>query len=286
MIRRPLWPVFLCSSAHSGTLRAPLSGVFLCCLVHQAHRGALLAGVLLCRLARQAVKGAPCVGSYSVVQSVRRLMGQPLYCSAAKAGMSGREAMVMAPTPSCDSAISPCFHGCLAFLHRHFPPQPPPSHSLDLSLCSQQQPLPWDCSIIPKLQLPATAPSRGSISLSGVRMTVARTVWFSFHLGCRRSALSLSSLKCFSSDSYNCPDVGMGPLLQFPHLLRAGPVLLTLLFLPPPPVPLSCWVLHASIYSFPQALSTLGWCSACTSGEVQPPCFQYSCLGNPMDSGA
>ena len=40
------------------------------------------------------------------------------------------------------------------------------------------------------------------------------------------------SLKCFSSDSDNCPDVGIGPLLQFPHLLRAGPVLLTLLFLP------------------------------------------------------
>ena len=29
------------------------------------------------------------------------------------------------------------------------------------------------------------------------------------------------SLKCFSSDSFNCPDVGIGPLLQFPHLLRA-----------------------------------------------------------------
>ena len=152
-----------------------MSGVFLCCLVHQSHRGALLAVVLLCRLARQAVKGAPWVGSYSVVQSVRRLMGQRLY-SAAKAGMSGREAMVMAPTPSCESAISPCFHGGPAFVLRHFSPQPPPSPPLDLSLCSQQQPLPWDCSTIPKLQLPATAPSRGSISLSGVRMTVARTV--------------------------------------------------------------------------------------------------------------
>ena len=40
------------------------------------------------------------------------------------------------------------------------------------------------------------------------------------------------SLKCFSSDSDNCPCMGMGPLLQFPHLPRAGPVLLTLLFFP------------------------------------------------------
>jgi len=36
------------------------------------------AGVLLCRLAHQALKGAPWVGSSSVVQGVRCLMGQPL----------------------------------------------------------------------------------------------------------------------------------------------------------------------------------------------------------------
>ena len=28
--------------------------------------------------------------------------------------------MVMAPPPMGDSAVSPCFHGCLTFLHRHF----------------------------------------------------------------------------------------------------------------------------------------------------------------------
>ena len=57
------------------------------------------------------------------------------------------------------------------------------------------------------------------------------------------------SLKCFSSDSDNCPDVGIGPLLQFLHQLRAGPVLLIFLF--SPLVPSSYWVLHGSIYSFP-----------------------------------
>ena len=54
------------------------------------------------------------------------------------------------------------------------------------------------------------------------------------------------SLKCFSSDSDNCPAVGIGPLLQFPHPLRAGPILLTLLFFPL--VPSSYGVLHGSIY--------------------------------------
>ena len=57
------------------------------------------------------------------------------------------------------------------------------------------------------------------------------------------------SLKCFSSDSDNCPAVGLRPLLQFPHPLRAGPILLTLLFFPL--VPSSYGVLHGSIYPFP-----------------------------------
>ena len=57
------------------------------------------------------------------------------------------------------------------------------------------------------------------------------------------------SLKYFSSDSDNCPAVGIRPLLQFPHPLRAGPILLTLLCFPL--VPLSSRVLRASIYSFP-----------------------------------
>ena len=56
-------------------------------------------------------------------------------------------------------------------------------------------------------------------------------------------------LKCFSSDSDCCPDVGIGPLLQFPYPLRAGPALVTLLFFPL--VPSSYQVLCGSIYSFP-----------------------------------
>ena len=44
-------------------------------------------GVLLCRSAHQALKVAPWVGSCSVVQCIRCLIGQPLYCSAANVGM-------------------------------------------------------------------------------------------------------------------------------------------------------------------------------------------------------
>ena len=57
----------------------------LLCSVRQAHRGDPLAGVLVCRLARQALKGARWVALCSVVQCI----GQPLYCSAADAGLWG-----------------------------------------------------------------------------------------------------------------------------------------------------------------------------------------------------
>ena len=70
------------------------------------------------------------------------------------------------------------------------------------------------------------------------------------------------SLKCFSSDSDNCPDVGIGPLLQFPYLPRADPVLLTLLLFPL--VPSSYRVLCCSMYSFhwsdPPVCSQLVFC--------------------------
>ena len=62
------------------------------------------------------------------------------------------------------------------------------------------------------------------------------------------------SLKCFSCYSDSCPDMGIGHLLQFPRPLRAGPVLLTLLFFPL--VPLSYQVLRGSMYSFPLVRSS------------------------------
>ena len=172
--------------------------------------------------------------------------------------------MVVAPHSMCDTAVSPCFHDCLTFLQRHFPPQSPPSHPLHQSLHSQQQPSPGDCSTIPKLQLPATAPSKGPVSLTGIHM-----------YGCGKDCLILIafmlpqiscftfSLKYFSSDSNNCPDVGIRSLLQFPHPPRAGPVLLTL---PPSSLILPSFAWFYIFFSTGQVLlSALSWCSACTS---------------------
>ena len=160
--QRPLWLVFLCYSTWSGIQRAPLAGVLLRFSVHQ---------VLI---------GASWVGSYSAVLSVRCLMGQPLYCSAANAGLWGKRGCGDGSTATHDSALSPCFHGCLAFptgiFLRRFPPQSPPARPLSPSLCHQQQPSLGDCSTNATLQLPAAASSREPASLSGVCMATARTV--------------------------------------------------------------------------------------------------------------
>ena len=94
----------------------------------------------------QALKGLPCLGPFSVVRCIRHIEGPPLagilLCSSVLQVFDGpaqlsiaqrlmqaygeREAMVMAPPPRRDSAGSPCFHGCLTFVHRHLPPQTPP----------------------------------------------------------------------------------------------------------------------------------------------------------------
>ena len=96
------------------------------------------------------------------------------------------------------------------------------------------------------------------------------------------------------SNSDNCPDVRIGPLLQFPHLRKACPFLLTLLFFSL--VPSSYWVLHGSIYSFPwvryswplsagvlHALLCLKLYSWCIHGErctPSPPAPPSTCSSN------
>ena len=126
----------------------------------------------------------------------------------------------MAPPPIHDLGVSPCFHGCWAFLHMHFLPGPPPSHPLSLSLRSQQLPSPWDCSTISKLQLPAAVPSRGLASLSEICMAAASCVCFSFHLGCHRPAVSLSTLNVSLLTQTNCPAVVIRPPASFTPLAK------------------------------------------------------------------
>ena len=155
----------------------------------------------------------------------------------------------MAPPTLCDSALLPCSHGCPAFFNRHFPPHSPPSHPLihlsavnssphpgiaPQSLNSSSQPLSFLGTCIP-------VPVRGAM----YGYSKDCLIFISFKL----PHVSCFGLKCFSSYSDNCPDVRIRPLLQFSHPLRAGPILLTVLFLLL--FPLSYQVLYGSIYYFP-----------------------------------
>ena len=81
----------------------------------------------------------------------------------------------------------------------------------------------------------------------------------------RLQQISCFSLKYFFSDSDNCPNVGIGLLLQLPHPPRAGPVLLTLLFFPSSFVLPSFACFYIFFSSGQVLLSALSWCSACTS---------------------
>ena len=213
--------------------------ILLCCSTCQAHKGVPLAGALLCISVHQA------------------LMGQPLYCSAANAGVWGERSYVMAAPPTEDSAVSPCFHGHLAFLHRHFPPQSPPSHPLDPFLHNQQQPSPWDCSTIPKLQLPASAPSRRPAFRPGGMYSCGKDCLILISFRLPQISYFTLSFKYPPSDSDSCPVVGIRPLP------RAGPILLTL-----PPnsfVPPSFALSYVLFSSGQLLLSALSWCSTCTS---------------------
>ena len=258
MIRKPLWPVFLHNSTHSGTNRAPLPGVPLSWSVR-----APLTGVLLCRSACQALKGAPWVGSYSVVQWSGVWWASLSIVQLLMLACGEKEAMVMAPPLTCDSSVSPCFHGCLVFLHWHFPRRSPPFHPLHLSHCSQQQPSPRDCSTIPKLQLLVTAPSRRPTFPPGVCMGASRTVWFSSHLGCHRSAVSALNASPLTQTIAPCGDWTAASVPP-PAQGRSGPT-------NTPVFPPSCFLLlsfawFCIFFSAGQVLlSTLSWCSACTS---------------------
>ena len=131
-----------------------------------------------------------------------------------------RCAKVLAPPPTYDPAVSPCFYRCPAFLHRHFPSQSPSSSPLNPSLRSQQPSSPWDHSTIPKLQLPAAAPSSLSMSLCQVCMAAASTVRFSFHLGCYGPAVLRSALRFSPLIQTIAPVRGSEPCFSSPAFQR------------------------------------------------------------------
>ena len=214
-------------------------------------------------------------------------MGQPLYCSAADAGSWGERGYG-------DGSTLYTWLSSITLLPwlPSFSPQAFPTTISSLSS-------PWSVSTVNSSPHPGIAPqslnsSSQPLHLPGDLCPCLGCVWL--HLGLilipfRLPQISCFTLilKCFSSDWDNFSAVGIGPLLQFPHPPRAGPVLLTLRFFPL--VPLSYWVSHGSIYSFPlvryswplsagvlHALLRLKVYSWCIHGERCTPLLPTSLL--------
>ena len=283
MIRRLLWPVFLRGSTHSGTWRAPLPGVLLCCLAHQA------------------LKEAPLVGSYSVLWRISHLKGHPGWGPTLQIWASGTERGTLGGVLLC-SSVHQAFDRPASLLfscgfwlvggERLWWWLHPLRVTQQYRLASMAA---WLSSTgishhsllphIPSTHLsavnssphPGIAPQSLNSSSQPLRLP-GDYIPVQGMYGCAKSCLILIpfrlpqiscltlSLKCFSSDSDNCPDVGIGPLLQIPHPSRAGPALTGT-----PVFPSSSFFLRnfAWVYVFFSAgqvlLSALSWCSVCTS---------------------
>ena len=140
-----------------------------------------------------------------------------------------REAMVMAPHLAHDSAVSPCFHGCLAF-------------TADISHHDALLHIPSIClSTVTSSPHPGIAPQSLNSTSQPPQLPRDQRSGPRYY-GCGKDCLILIPLrlpqiswfplspKCFSSDPDNYPYVGIGPLFHSPHCPRAGPFLLTLLY--------------------------------------------------------
>ena len=213
----------------------------------------------------QALRGLPCLGSFSVVPHIRHkerpqwlgsssvdhclrhLMGHPLDCSAANAGLWGERGYGNGSTryvwlrsitllPWLPDFPSQAFPTTVSFTsHRSISPHWTAALTLGLphnswtpcpSLCTFQR----TCIPVQGMY------SCGKDCLILMPFRLPQISWFSL------------SLKCFfcDSDSAWCGDWNPASV---PTCLRADLILLTLLFFLL--VPLSYWILHGSIYYFP-----------------------------------
>ena len=231
----------------------------------QSHREAPLAGVLFCGSGHQALKGAPGWGPCSAVQCLRHLMGQCLYCPAVHAGLSGERGYGDGSTPyAWLSSIT---------LLPWLPSFPPQAFSTSISSLTSPQSISPQSTEAPTLGLlynPQTpAPSRCTFPGTYI------PVWGMY--GCSKGCLILIpfrlpqiscftlSLKCFSFDSDNCPDVGMDPC--FSSATHWGQVQsYQHSCFPPSSFILPSFEWFCIFFSSGLGLlSALSWCSACTS---------------------
>ena len=140
----------------------------------------------------QALRGLSCLGSYSVDWHVKALKGAPWVghlCSSVCQAIDGPASLLFSsrfwhvgrerlwcwlyPLHVTQlyhlASMAAWLSSSTGISHHNLLPYIP---SIHLSAVNSS---PCDCSTIPKLQFPATEPSRGRVSLSGVCMAAART---------------------------------------------------------------------------------------------------------------
>ena len=156
---------------------------------------------------------------------------------------------MMAPPPLHDSAVFPCFHGCLAFLNWHFPPRSPLSHpsihlsTVNSSPCPEIAPQSLNTSSL-MLHLPGNKHSYLGYIWLQQGLSDSHSIWAAtdqlFHVQPSRFLLWLRQLHpCGDRTPASVPPPTKG--MSSP---MNTPVIFCL-------VPSSYRVLHGYIYSFP-----------------------------------
>ena len=97
-----------------------MPGFLLCCSVNQAHRGAPLAGILLCSSGASVTERSTLGGVLLCSLVCHVFDGPASLLFSCQFWQVGREAMVMAPPPTDDSAVTP-FPWLLGFPPLVFP---------------------------------------------------------------------------------------------------------------------------------------------------------------------
>ena len=179
-----------------------------------ALRGLPRCGVLLCCSAHQAHRGAPWLGSYSVVHQV--FDGPASLTFSCQYWRVGRERLWWWLHPLCVTqryclaSVAACLPST-GISHHYLPPHIPSVHlsAVNSGPCPGIAAQSLSFSSQP-LRLP------GDQHSCWVCMAEAKTVWFSFHFGCHRSAVSLSALNVSPLTQTIAPLWGSDPCFSSP----------------------------------------------------------------------
>ena len=174
-----------------------MPGALLCCSARQAHRGVPLAGVLLCSSECQVFDGPSSLLFSCLMLAVGR---ERLWWRLHSLCMTQQYRFASMAARLCSTGIS----------HHDLLPHIPLIHVSAVNSSPHTGIAPQSLNSSSKLSFQETLVSAQRVYGCGKDCLIL----IPFRLP--QISCFILSLKCFSSDSDNCPDVGIGSLLQFP----------------------------------------------------------------------